>query len=88
MKFEIDEAISALSFAMSEEYRLYLNCLSNNEAIEEEEVVRTAAETLKKYGISHEAVLVHQQRNEAKLADPIAFIDRCFKRINTDELPF
>ena len=88
MKSEIDSAISALSFAISEEYGLYIACLSNNEAIEEADAVKMAAETLEKYGVSQKAIWVHQQRKENKPVEPVAFIDRCFKRISTDELPF
>lgn len=89
MKHKIDNAIKVASRVLSEDFGLYMSCLSNEEELEEAVKLKDAFITLNRYGVPMEDVLLHYKRQLDKPFEPIPFIDRPhFTAVETDELPF
>lgn len=86
----VSQAIDKLFFVASEDYSLYLDCLSGNEIYEEQEEVKEAQKTLTEAEIpfTKEILAKKKDRGSNLVPEPIPFIRRAFKTVETDELPF
>ena len=86
----VSNAINKLFFTESEDYPLYLDCLSSNEFYEEQEEVSKAKKTLAEAGIPLTEEILTKKRERALnvVPEPIPFIRRAFRAVETNELPF
>lgn len=86
----ISNAIDKLFFVNSEDYSFYLSCLFANEEKEEQEEVEEACKTLEDAGIKLTEAIIEKKRVRRANIVPelIRFIDRQFKAVELDELPF
>lgn len=86
----VSNAINKLFFVNSEDYSFYLSCLFANEEKEEHEEVEEACKTLEDAGIKlTDAIIEKKRARRANIVqEPIRFIDRQFKAVESDELPF
>ena len=86
----ISAAIDKLFFVNSEDYPFYLSCLFANEEAEEREEVEEAIHTLEDAGIKFTDEILEKKKIRINNVspEPIRFIDRQFKAVDIDELPF
>lgn len=84
----IREAITKVAFSMSDEWEFYLSVIDTNESIKERNELEEAIKILAKNNINNKAVSKHIARQSNIVSEPIRFIDRAFRAIETDELPF
>lgn len=86
----VSAAINKLFFVNSEDYPFYLSCLFANEEEEEKEEVEEALHTLEEVGIKFTDEILEKKRVRRNniVPAPIRFIDRQFKAVDIDELPF
>lgn len=86
----ISNAINKLFFVNSEDYQFYLSCLFANEEQEEKEEVEEALRVLEDAEIKFTDEILEKKRVRRNniVPEPIRFIDRQFKAVDIDELPF
>ena len=86
----ISAAIDKLFFVNSEDYSFYFSCLFAGEEKEEQEEVEEALHVLEDAGIKFTDEILEKKkiRSNNVAPAPIRFIDRTFKAVDTDELPF
>ena len=85
----LSQAIDKLFFVECGDYPYYLDCLWGEEIYEEQEEVDEARQVFSESGLDLDEVLAKKKARYANVVpEPIRFIDRCFKAVETDELPF